>query len=194
MFPIHSNEGEGRGSFPQNERLIHVRKAGSTMLRTVIIAFIALALTSVAGVLVTYTPTIEYDPRAESRPIDRRIGDPARFVEEFLHRDRRLPVEDLSLVRRNGALEWERRPESTASIANVEIQRVRLTTITPLLRAMLDDDPILSAEVEARVTTADGKTIALVVQLWDVGLLTPWTVSSFGDGWKPSRVRLADVG
>ena len=47
------------------------------------------------------------------------------------------------------------------------------------------DDPTYQATVEVEVVTSDGQEKALVVALWDYGLLTPWSSQSRGDGWKP---------
>jgi hypothetical protein len=61
---------------------------------------------------------------------------------------------------------------------------------TSLLSSMLDDDPIIQAEIEMLVRTVDGQETPVTLILWEYGLLTPWATYLSGDGWKIDRLCL----
>lgn len=114
---------------------------------------------------------------------------PALAVENLLGHSDRLPPAGTQLVRRGGVLEWEVTSESGAPINDFAIQRVQLVSTPPFPFNLLDDDPICKADVEVVVTTTDGQDVRLVIELWEYALLTPWSLETAGDGWKPLQVR-----
>ena len=150
----------------------------------------AIAAIGLVGIVIlltaTFTPTRAYDPRREHTPdIVRRV---AWEVEDLFWRAGRLPPQGTLLVRQNGKLEWESVPESAQQIASITTRRVQLTSGAPLLMSVLDDDPTFGVQVDVIVTTADGQTTPLRVELWEYGLLTPWSIKPGGDGLKPIGV------
>ncbi|MDI7275421.1 MAG: hypothetical protein QME94_05545 [Anaerolineae bacterium] len=145
------------------------------------------ALLAVAAVLwrlaAPYRPSREYDPYASTTPAAVRSA--AQEVEDSLVRAGRMPTSGARLERRQGVLEWENISEGAPAVVEARVQSVRVTAGAPFLRSLLDDDPTYVAAVEARVVTADGREATLTVDLWDYGLLTPWSILPNGDGWKP---------
>lgn len=69
-------------------------------------------------------------------------------------------------------------------ITSIEWTSVHLSATAPLLLSLLDDDPVYKAVVELLVVTEDGNKTGLTLILWDYGLLTPWAIYQYGDGWK----------
>lgn len=160
-----------------------------------VLAGVGIGITILITIVATFTPALEYDPRTVTAPTGTKIVSPAQIVEEFLRRYGQLPQPGTGLVLRDGALAWEAAPDKLAErITDVTVWRVRLTAGAPLLMSALDDDPTCGAEVNVIVTTADGQEIPLVVELWDYCLLTPWSLHSRGDGWKPGRVHWPETG
>jgi hypothetical protein len=113
---------------------------------------------------------------------------PSVAVENLLHHSDRLPSPNTQLAYRDGTLAWEVTSESDVQIIDFEIQRVRLDSTPSFPSNLLDDDPVCEADVEVVVTTADGQDVRLVVELWEYALLTPWSLETTGDGWKPKQV------
>jgi|GEM_PF-1897347 len=163
--------------------------------KRLVLAGVGIGIAILIIVTATFTPALEYDPRAVIAPTGTKTESPAQMVEELLRRSGRLPQPGTGLVRRDGALAWEAAPDKLAErITDVTVWRVRLTSGAPLLMSALDDDPTYRAEVNVIVTTADGQEIPLSVELWDYGLLTPWSLRPRGDGWKPVQVHWPETG
>ena len=144
---------------------------------------------ALVGVLLTFTPTLEYEPQRIESPAGTVAPPPAQVVADFLERSGRLPPPGTDLVLRQGVLDWDKGETSDRPITDVRIQRVRLISGAALLPSALDDDPTYQAEVQVEVVTEDGERAALTVSLWDYGLLMPWSITPQGDGWKPGSVR-----
>lgn len=163
-------------------------KATGNMRRKYLVFAIVGVGTAIFMAAATFTPTLEYDPRLATAPARIRVESPAQVVEEMLQRSGQLPPPGTGLVRRDGVLAWDVAPGFGVRIANVEVRLVRLVAGTPLLWTALDDDPTYRAKVDVTVTTSDGQKTALSVDLWDYGILTPWSLYPRGDGWKPGGV------
>lgn len=139
--------------------------------------------------VLTFTPTLEFEPQRKESPVGTVAPSPAQVVADFLGRSGPLPPPGTDLVLRQGVLDWDKVETSDRPITDVRIQRVRLVSGAALLPSVLDDDPTYQAEVKVEVATQDGKRTALTVNLWDYGLLMPWSITPLGDGWKPGSVR-----
>lgn len=79
---------------------------------------------------------------------------------------------------------------STRKITGETFTAAQLSSTTSLLSSMLDDDPIIQAEIEMLVRTVDGQETPVTLILWEYGLLTPWATYLSGDGWKIDRLCL----
>ena len=148
---------------------------------------LAVALTGTLAVAGIYTPAVQYDPGTIKAGGGAALA--VQAVEGALVRAGRLPLPGTGLVLRQGALEWENVPEAAPQILQVRVQGVRLISGASLLASLLNDDAEYKAQVDAIVTTADGRETTLSVTLWDWGLLTPWSFQTQGDGLKPVQVR-----
>jgi hypothetical protein len=73
-------------------------------------------------------------------------------------------------------------------IVAAEVKQIKLSSTTSLLASLLDDDPVYIATADVYAQTADGQATLLTLTLWDYGLLTPWSVHRYGDGWKPETL------
>ncbi len=157
------------------------------MKRRHVIGLVALVAAAAlfSRVAATYRPILQYAPYGPSAPAPVRYA--AEAVQESLVRAGRLPTFGATLELGQDGLEWENVSEAAPAGAEVRVRAVRVSNWAPFLRSLLDDDPICVAEVETRVTTADGQQATLTVDLWDYGLVTPWSIYPTGDGWKPSR-------
>jgi hypothetical protein len=169
-----------------------------------LLAVLALVLMGVTGLglaaFLGSTPVMVYAPpptRAGS-PNDwggqlTTAQEAARVVGHFVRTTGQLPPPGTGLDGRSQALRWMAPAGAVAPrIVAATVQQVRLRAAASVLEAILDDDPIYTAEVDVRVTTADGRETALRFILWDYGRLLPWGLSASGprgDGLKPRHVQ-----
>ena len=159
----------------------------NTVTRRLVLVAVSLGGVVLSAVAIVM-PSLEYDPRVEAI-LDRSAGSPAQAAQGFLLRLGHLPRPGGSgCVEDDGAHDGEVVPQPTEQIQDVTVQRVRLIAEAPILAAILDDDPTCRAVIDLQVTTVDGQTTPLSVELWDYGLLTPWAFHSRGDGLKLVRV------
>jgi len=141
-------------------------------------------------VVATFVSSVEYDPRVADGDKTR----PAQAVEDFLRSSGWLPQAGTGLAQHTDDLVWAAVPDDlTRRITNVTIRHVKITSGDSLIMSLLDDDPTCTAEVDAIVTTADGRKTHLTVQVWEYCLLTPWSLRAYGDGWKPVGVHWKQV-
>ncbi len=138
------------------------------------------------GLAATIRPTLDY--RADTINPVAGAALPAQEVTQFLEQSHSLPSVGTGVERHQGKLQWLTPPENGPQITSVHPASVRVASGAPLLLSILDDDPTYSVEVEAMVGTSDGKSTVLRMTFWDYGLVTPWSVSSAGDGLKPTSV------
>lgn len=150
-------------------------------------AVAAFAPIALSGTSVEYRPTTGVD---SGRFVDMEGMSPEALVVEMLWRSGRLPEPGAQLVHASdGSVVWEPEPDLSApAIDAVTVERVRVTASQPLFWRLLDDDPTYGAQVDVIVSSSDGLVTTLRVEVWDYGLLTPWSLHLLGDGWKPSRI------
>lgn len=134
-----------------------------------------------------------YQPGAEGPPRHLPEGYvPEQLVEQFLWDAQYLPAPGTSIDCCTPNLRWDVSPGDLAvperEIVDLQVPQVTLATWRSLSADLLDDDPTYGAVVDVIVKTADGDSTTLAVKLWDYGLLTPWGIFPYGDGWKPSQV------
>lgn len=79
-------------------------------------------------------------------------------------------------------------PAPGSQITEVKFTAVHLSSFASLLLSILDDDPIVQADIEGLAVTADGSQTPFTTSAWDYGLLTPWSLHHKGDGWKLFKV------
>lgn len=159
------------------------------------------ALLIIFALLVGFTfvlqsPSTEYGPGAASPPAGIQLDNsPEQIVYDFLLETQSLPPVGTSLQCCTPTLEWEKgahnhsASDSRRAIRDVTVNKVEISTNKSLLSNLVDDDPTYSARIYVTIETADDQLHQLSIGLWDYGLLTPWTILSMGDGWKPADIR-----
>lgn len=168
-----------------------MKTVNRSMLYLTSIAVLAGALLFLA----TMRPQIEYQPGVDSSISGLRSGQyPEQLVETFLWQSQHLPLAGTPLHCCVPYLAWDEHEQTSSfssehRIAEVEIHRIELSDWRGLLQDLIDDDPTYSAQVEATVTLENGQAVPIVFRLWEYGLVVPWGIYTYGDGWKPSQVQ-----
>jgi hypothetical protein len=151
---------------------------------------IGLLIVGVGFGAATLTPQISYNPKISKLPLGLAYHDsPVRTAELFLQKVNHVPIPRAQQSTCFPVLSFDvvDLPWATVparQITSIEWTSVHLSATTYLLLSLLDDDPVYKAVVEGLVVTEDGNKTGLTLTLWDYGLLTPWTIYQYGDGWK----------
>lgn len=139
---------------------------------------------------VTIKPQISYNPKNSKFPLDfTNLDMPMQAAELFLQQLAYLPLSTTEQancfnVLTSTAVDLPLTTIPERKIVKIEVISVHLSATAPLLLSLLDDDPVYQSIVEVSVITADDKITSLTFTLWDYGLLTPWAIYQYGDGWK----------
>ena len=137
-------------------------------------------------------PKHEYRPGSEKPTLGLRAGYlPEQMVEDFLWEAQYLPPRSTSIACCTPDLQWDLSQrdlsEPERKIVDLQVAKVSLATWRTLLTDLLDDDPTYGALVHVLIHTDDENTHMLSFSMWDYGVLTPWGIVCYGDGWKPSQ-------
>lgn len=164
------------------------------MIYNLISAILGIFILGLLALLGMTSTQITYEPKSEELPAWLKAGTSPMYVaEEFLNGSKYLPRSGAQIRCCTSAPEWDidnlsEVVQPDREITNVSIESIRISSFQSLISDIIDDDPIVSASVDTVITTADGKTTHLAIELWDYGLLTPWSMYPKGDGWKPVKV------